>query len=318
MACYYLLTAYLCLTLQSASSNNIQGSIRNNTFTLGYTISWNKGWRIGPQIGSAIILGINEVHTRQLLPGYSIEWVLADPQCEPRRGMQVAVDIWNSVPDLDGFISDGCSVVCQPMSLLAAAWKIPVISWGCTSASLSDKTIYPTFTRVEGPWNNLGPVFDGLANMMGWDRVGILTNPEDIFKLTAEAIRDEMVQNGKTVIFYVVETTIRGDNVDKEDLKNLRHTLQAMMSQCRIIYLLAYSRDLRIMLVTAMDLGMMNGQYAFVALEFSIELGANWTYRPEVADDKIFDGLIGIGVKKPSGPQYDRFLQDVLQAFQER
>ena len=78
--------------------------------------------------------------------------------------------MWSEVDDLDAFIGDGCSVVCQPVSLLAAAWRIPVVSFGCTSDSLSDKITYPTFTRVEGTWSILAPVIKDLSGKFGWNR----------------------------------------------------------------------------------------------------------------------------------------------------
>ncbi len=289
----------------------------NKTLTLGYTIPWNQGWLVGRQIGSAILVGIDEVNHRQLLPMYDIKWVLRDTYCEPKRGMAMAVDIWASVDDLDGIIGDGCSVVCQPVSLLAAAWGIPVISWGCASASLSDKHIYPTFTRVEGTWLSLGPVFDSLASALNWSRVGILTTPQDIFKMTAEAIQTEMERHDKEIVLHVVDTTIHGETVVHTSLQALRQTMLNMKEKVRIFYLMGYPHDLRNMLITAHEEGMFNGQFVFVAFEFSVDLGASWAYRPELTDDIVYENLIVVGLHKPSGPKYESFLHAVIRAFQD-
>ncbi len=289
----------------------------NKTLTLGYIIPWNRGWLVGHQIGSAILVGIEEVNRRQLLPMYDINWLLRDTYCEPKQGIAMAIDIWASVDVLDGIIGDGCSVVCQPVSLLAAAWGIPVISWGCTSASLSDKHIYPTFTRVAGTWLSLGPVFDNLASALNWSRVGILTTPQDIFKLTAEAIQTEMERHDKEIVLHVVDTTIHGETVDHTTLQALRQTMLNMKKEVRIFFLMGYHYDLRNMLITAYEEDMFNGQFAFVALKFSINLGASWTYRPELTDDIVFENLIAVGVLKPSGPKYESFLHAVIKAFQD-
>ena len=61
-------------------------------------------------------------------------------------GFHAAVDAWQSMGGLDAVIGAGCSVVCQPVSLLAAAWNIPIVSYSCSSSSLSNKRTYPTFT----------------------------------------------------------------------------------------------------------------------------------------------------------------------------
>ena len=63
-------------------------------------------------------------------------------------GFRELVEIWKDVEDLDGIIGAFCSVVCQPVSLAAAALNIPAVSPTCTSSALSDKRAYPTFTYV--------------------------------------------------------------------------------------------------------------------------------------------------------------------------
>ena len=60
-------------------------------------------------------------------------------------GLSAAVRAWQEVPDVDGFIGPVCSVGCEPVALLAAAWNVPVISFSCSSSSLSDMDQYPTF-----------------------------------------------------------------------------------------------------------------------------------------------------------------------------
>ncbi len=131
--------------------NHVGSLSDNKTLTLGCAIPWTQGWLIGGQISSAVSIAIEEIHRRQLLPGYEIEWIWRDSYCEPRRGMAMVIDMWVSVDHLDGIIGGMCSVVCQPVSLLAAAWNIPVVSPTCSSPTLSDKSTYPTFSRVDGP-----------------------------------------------------------------------------------------------------------------------------------------------------------------------
>ena len=60
-------------------------------------------------------------------------------------GFQAMVDIWEELDDLDAIIGPLCSTACQPVALLAAAWNMPVISYGCSSTALSDTEQYPTF-----------------------------------------------------------------------------------------------------------------------------------------------------------------------------
>ena len=61
------------------------------------------------------------------------------------------MDSWSDSADLDGIIGPTCSGVCINVGLMAAAWNIPMVSQSCMSERLSDKNVYPTFSRVVEP-----------------------------------------------------------------------------------------------------------------------------------------------------------------------
>ena len=298
-------------------ANNIQGVAVNNTLTLGYLVSWQKGWIAGPYLGSAIVVGIQEVRRRGLLPGYEIEWVFGDDYCEPRRGTQVTVDVWASVEDLDGFIGASCSTVCETQSLLAAAWGIPLVTWGCASNRLSDKQVHPTFSRLEGTYISRVQVFDRLCDVFGWKKIGIISTQEDLFSSQAQAAMEEMREQGKDVVLHTIDNIARGEDVDTENLHALIKVMENIKSQVRILLLLMYSKDFRILLITALDLGMMNGEYVFITNEFVLSItDTPQTYRPE-ADEFIYNAVLALGVLEPSGPVYDTFRQKVIDEFQD-
>ncbi len=296
---------------------NVQGMAVNKTLTVAYSIPWVQGWPVGIRAGSAIIVGIEEVERRQLLPGYHIDWIWRDSQCNSAIGIQMIVDMWTSVKDLDVIIGDGCSVVCQPASLLAAAWGIPIISWGCTSRSLSDKTTYPTFTRVDTTWSSYIPVYDNLADAFGWRKIVILTTTQDLFKSTATVMKNEMETHGKEVILVTFDVIERGDNIDHDSLQALQDTMAYLKVQARIFYILAYNSETRNVLIIAMDEGMLNGQYMFVAAEYHTILEVKVVYRPEVANRAILIGVMGITLTAKSIPGYHAFEKKVISAFKD-
>ncbi len=296
---------------------NETDSFPNGKLTLGYLVPW-QGWPVGPSVGSAIILGINEIEKRQLLPGYEIEWLLRNDACEARRGMHKAVQIWHSVEKLDAIIGSGCSVVCQPLSLLAAAWGIPIISWGCSSLSLSDKTSYPTFTRALG--TNLGriPPMASVAEKLEWNRICIISTPEPIYKLQAEELFKEFQHQGKYVHLFIVESTVRGKEILDEKLEILRTVFSSVRNKVTFFVLMGYAIDLRNMLICAYDVEMLNGQYAFLTIESQINsiVNKSQVFRSEM-DAIIYEGLMAIGITRPSGEAWDHFRQDVIDAFQD-
>ena len=260
----------------------------------------------GPQIGSAIILGIEEVQRRNILPGYSIEWVWRDSWCNSLRGMRMAVDMWKNAEDLDGIIGDGCSVVCQPLALLAASWGFPVISWGCTSGSLSDKNTYPTFTRVEGTWTILAPVMEAIAKQFNWTHFGIIYSQEDVFRITAEAVMRTLGSNNVSVVPQVIGNVMRGNSVNEKAQLAQQEILKSMKQKARIVVILLYPSELLHLMLNAEIVGMKNGEYAFILLQDTI-----------TPSNPIFEGVIGVGTRRPSEPNFDAFLHRVIEAFQD-
>ncbi len=287
----------------------------NNTLTIGLSIPWEQGWKLGGLIGSAFVLGIREVEKRQLLPGYEIKWIWRDSYCEPRRGMAMAVDMWTSA-DLAGIIGDVCSDVCLPQALLAAAWNIPIVTVACANPVLSDKSNYPTFTRIGQTFADMDKTYNAVADMMGWNRICILTTVYEVWALTAEAARLTLERSGKDVLFHVIQTTVRGDQIDHDSIDALRDLLKTLKTKVRLFFIFTYQADLENLLMAAIDVDMFNGQFIFVcAYQWHVDFSLRYPYKTE-KERLAFEGLMGLSVKTQSGEQYDRFRQDVIQEFQ--
>ena len=90
-----------------------------------------------------------------------------DPETCCFLGFKVAVESWSDYEDLDGIIGPTCSTVCLNIGLVAAAWNIPMVSPTCQVETLSDKDIYPTFTRPVGPFTTHSVVIDATIEFFG-------------------------------------------------------------------------------------------------------------------------------------------------------
>ena len=204
------------------------------TLQIGVLIPWTQDWILGDKMGSGIVVGIEEVERRQLLPGFKIDWKWRDTYCQPRQGLAVAVDLWSEFDgNLDAYIGGGCSVVCEPVALLSAAFNLPYISFGCTSDTLSNKYNYPTFTRSVGTWVSLAPMFDQMADKLEWKRLGIVTTTENIMQLTANAIKLEMENHEKTVIYQTVQSVMDGDKINQESLIKQKSIIESIRNEAR-------------------------------------------------------------------------------------
>lgn len=268
---------------------------------------------MGPLMGSGFLVGLETVKERGILPDYEIDWTWKDTYCKPLQGIKMTVDIWTEVDHLHALIGDGCSVICQPASLLASAWGIPVISWGCTSPLLSDKTTYPTFTRTVGPWTSLAPMFDQLCDQFNWTHIGIITDSVDLMRLTALAMKEEMEANGKIVYFYTIETTVDGNQINHAAMEKQRQVVRTLKNQARVIFIMTYGNDFRNILISAYDEDMLTADYAYIAMDVAHMIGTN-SHRPEL-DPIIYEGIIIGTPNKPSGPEWKKFARRVIARF---
>ena len=174
------LLACACMPVVSANGDPLK---------LGFLIPWTDEWELGPFMGSAALLGIQTAQELGLLGGRSVIWEWTDTHCQARPGLGGAVDMWSNLDGLDAFIGGGCSVVCEPVALLAAAFNLPYVSFGCSSDTLSNTYNYPTFSRSVGTWVSLAPMFQKAVSHYGWDRVAVITTTQNIMQLTANEIK---------------------------------------------------------------------------------------------------------------------------------
>ena len=201
---------------------------------IGVLMPWTQGWELGPYMGSAIITGLEEVVERKLLTGYNLTWQWADTHCEPRQGLASAIQLWSEFnSDVDAYVGGGCSVVCEPVALLSAAWNIPYVSFGCTSDTLSSKYDYPTFARSVGTWISLAPLFDKITDSYNWRRVGILTTTQNINQLTSGAIKSELERSGKTVIYRTIDKVVEGTQVNQNNFRKMKEIVKEIKEKAR-------------------------------------------------------------------------------------
>ena len=87
----------LLVIVQSALGGNIAGLALNDTLNLAFLIPWTGDVPIGSSTAAGFTLGIQEVHNRQLLPGYTVDWQFRDTWCKPQQGEQALLHDWLAV-----------------------------------------------------------------------------------------------------------------------------------------------------------------------------------------------------------------------------
>lgn len=258
----------------------------------------------------AVHVATAELQRRKLLEGYTFRVIPFDSKCDSRLGMSGTVAL-RMAEGLDVIIGDGCSRVCQPQALLSAAWNIPVVSFYCSSFALSDKSIYPTFSRVNPIYNSYIDAVIAAMKEFEWDRLAIVAGPDDLFKSAGSDLKRKSEEEGMTVYFYTLESTITVDHVNQKNLDIQLGIIHEIKSKVKMVFLLIYMAELRNFLITCHDEGLLNGDYAFMGLETAFYTDPLKIYRPELGEGVTHTGLMSMTNDVVGGPKWDRFTAEV-------
>ena len=198
-------------------------------------ISWT-GWKVGANgVTSAHIAFIDSIGT--LLPSntnYTIRY--CDTFCDAVTGTSCYDQTKNEFEagNVDVFIGDGCSSVCEALSVLAAADNTAIISFDCNLGSLSDKVKNPTFTRAVSPYPHR--MFAHLIKYFNWDRAALFIEDLILFTTTGVKIKNDLETKGIKVYTFIWSTARIDPTSGTMDLNNLQTLRTAMKLAQELAY----------------------------------------------------------------------------------
>ncbi|XP_071950714.1 atrial natriuretic peptide receptor 3-like [Antedon mediterranea] len=295
------------------------GSYGDTTdIVLGVLLPYTGSWPIGSKIASAASIAIDDIQNDPaLLPNRSIGFLWNDTRCNAGDGLYEVVDLWSHglVLHLHGFIGAGCDSVCEPSGLLTAAWDLPMISWGCTSSSMSNKLNYPTFVRTVGPYFRCAPMIVELFHRFEWSRAAIITSSEHSWQLTSSEVRTSLEDAGVEISQY--SSFEPGNEHLVYGTEDTHYTtLEKTKDEARIILLFAYGGDVRDVMLYAYDFGMINGDYIFFTVDLyeNSFIGNNTWMGDDGRDDdahQAFGSIFNIHILEPDTQKYKNFTEEV-------
>lgn len=276
------------------------------TFNLGVIFPFSEKGRIAY---ATAYVGRDEVRRQHLLDGYDISLKFRDSFCNGRKGMQAVVEMWSE--GIDGIIGDVCSSVCIPVGLLSAAWNLPQIGTFCGSELLSDKKVYPTFSRTVGTITSFIPVAVELMEKFGWNRIAIVvSNLAEVFETFGKKLKQSCEQKGYHVTYHVLEPILQGNKVVPSKLEIQQRIVESIKLQARVVFVFLYQQDTRHFLVSCYDAGLLNGDYAFFGMDTLKALDPLMIYRPELTSHMLHQGMMAIKFEDAAGPRWEKFVQD--------
>lgn len=159
-------------------------------------------WPIGTRIAVAVPMAIHDVmDDSTLLPGYNITYKIMDSSCEPEKGLRGMVRL----EAVDFFVGPACSVVAEPVALLAKIWNKPIVTYAASSKKFIDKDIYSTLSTITAyarRSERYTPKFVlQILKAFKWTVFAILSSSEIEWKTMADKIRSTVEPSVKVSLF---------------------------------------------------------------------------------------------------------------------
>ena len=219
------LTVLLCTTVFYVDTK---------VFHLGIVAPWNGFYAVGSHSAGAALIALDKIRSDNVTfseihkAGHDFDFQWRDTKCTPKYGIPaiaelIIEDCDISSTSVDAIIGPTCSIVCEPGGYLANHWNKPMISFGCVSNLLSDKSVYPTFARTYGT-NHYGMAYIRVFQIYNFRRIAIFSSKDGLYISLSQSIRKLCYDSGISVTYY---SSFGGDS------RGLRDVLKILKGRCR-------------------------------------------------------------------------------------
>ncbi|XP_076455696.1 atrial natriuretic peptide receptor 2-like [Babylonia areolata] len=259
--------------------------------------------RVGPEAEAAVNWTIERLN-RKFERLFQFHYHILDTQCDKNVGLTRFFNMMckrDTTSEIHAVIGPACDVVCEVVGPLAGNLGLPVISNGCWSSKLSERSLFPTFLRTSGTFSEMKKVLEVIFNALRWARITIVHGNGTVWLDASDEVGDSLKHSG----FQIRQLSIRNPETLEEDLKKeSEHT--------RVFLLLAYDQDVLRFMQMADQLGLTTGTYAFVTVNLanSAKAHANMTHFA------YLDGLLDVTLDvTPRSALYQEFISEVLDPY---
>lgn len=244
-------------------------SVTDADYTVGLLIPMHKAYYLkkGLYYASAIKIAMDDINGQEnLLPGKNISFIWNNTDCEDESKTIRALMYQIYEAKVSAIIGPGCT--CNTSARNAAAFNVPMISYMCSSPELSNKELYPTFVRTYAQTTKLSDSVLLLLEKFSWTKVGIL------FERTSDwiNIKDNMKKHLrlKGIEIRAEKELPKSDDFDANPSMYkpvIKQILKNIKDQARIIIILTGLYHARNTLIPAREVGLTDGDYAFIMFE---------------------------------------------------
>ena len=164
---------------------------------------------------------INENQT--VLPGYALSHHFFDDRCLAQTSQEVLLAEDAAVDTYVAFVGAGCDHVCESVSFVAEAVRLPFVSYECAGKDLSNTVEYPGVTRMGTmTLDAVGTVVGELSALYEWKHIVLLTGNPTVYATEITTLESNLADFVTTETYSVFDdsSTLMEDIVSKFDSIN--------------------------------------------------------------------------------------------------
>ncbi|XP_023216984.1 guanylate cyclase 32E-like [Centruroides sculpturatus] len=291
-----------------------------DTFTIGYLTGSQRregdnGYsRPGLSISGAISLAVEEIRNlHPLHDNHTLDFIVAETYGDENESILKTAILWTQ--NISVYL--GPQETCVHEGRMAAAFKLPMISYFCAHYETSNKQLYPTFARTRPPDTQISKSVASVLRAFRWKKIALLyssTSDHDFAKV-AKTIRQTLQSQGIEIRYVDTwkETYLHGygDNPFDNLVKN-------SYQMTRIYVIVGYYYEHVGMMISLQKQGLLeNGEYFVIGVDveqYDTSIPQRYLkglLKEEVEDDakKAFQSYIGVVGSPPIG--FENFTYEV-------
>ncbi|XP_072047140.1 gamma-aminobutyric acid type B receptor subunit 2-like [Amphiura filiformis] len=189
---------------------------------IGGLMSLSGVWEVSGLV-PGIDLALEQINAREdLLPGYDLQIVWNDTQCNPGLSSKMLFDQIYREPQKIMILGGGCSLGSEAIAGTAHYWNLISVSPTSSSPALSNRVKYPLFYRTYPTDQSHNPARVAVMKEFGWTRVATIHENYEIFSSTVSDLVSELKEANITLISsesFVDNPKNQIENLKKQDAK---------------------------------------------------------------------------------------------------
>ena len=271
-----------------------------------------------PYTKTAILLAIDYVRSDpELLPGYEIKYNISDSHYSDTVAPILAIDMFMK-KEAHVFIGPGYDYSLAPVVRYMSFWNIPVVTGGGFAGPLDVKTEFAQLTRTGGSHTKLARFVNDMFKRLNWNTTGLMMYEDDSYQSkNCRFIMEALVKGRRHVNSSIWHKTFR----DASTPAVMRELVKDMANNARIILICAPSDVVRSFVITAAELEMAGGDFAFINVDLfdtGYQQGQPWyreddtSYRNQLAK-KGYEALMTTSFRVPKSERYLKLMEDIVQ-----